>query len=97
MRTKYPKLTKSAQGRPCTLNIAGVCNYDPTTVVGCHIDSEEKGISRKSPDWFLVFGCSACHTALDQHLISEQDRLFYANRGLLRTWKIWIEEGLIKL
>jgi len=93
---KYPKLRKSARGRDCTLNTA-MCNYNPETVVLCHIDSEEKGMSRKSPDWYAAFGCSECHTALDQHMMVEEERLFYANRGLLRTWKIWIEEGLIKI
>ena len=94
-RLRTMKLRNSARGRDCTLNIAGACNYTPATVVLCHIDSEEKGMGIKSPDWFAVFGCSDCHSALDGHEV--EDRHFYINRALLRTWKVWIEEDIIKI
>ena len=29
-------IRKAARGEECTLNIAGVCSYDPETVVLCH-------------------------------------------------------------
>ena len=94
---KITKLRKSAKGRECTLQIVGICNYNPETTVLAHIDSEAKGMGYKSPDYFGVFACSDCHAALDQHKLTELDRLFYSNRGLLRTWAIWIDEGLIKI
>ena len=43
-------IRKAAKGEECTLNIAGVCSYDPETVVLCHFPSElrliERGIVR---------------------------------------------------
>jgi len=92
---KYPKLRKSAKGRNCTLNVPGICSYNPETVVLCHIDSEGKGMGIKSPDWFAVFGCYACHRVLDSHEL--EDRHFYINRALYRTWKQWVEEGIINI
>ena len=94
---KYKKLRDSARSQQCVLNIAEICNYNEETTVLAHVDSEEKGMSRKSPDWFAVFSCSDCHAHLDQHRMSEEDRLFYTQRGLLRTWKFWIDAGLIEI
>lgn len=94
MARKFPKLRKSARGRDCTIE-SEVCNYNPETTVLCHIDSEEKGMGIKSPDYFAVFACSACHQALDGHDLDDRD--WYINRALLRTWGIWIDEGIIKI
>ena len=93
---KNNKLRQSAKGRDCTFNVVGHCNYDSETVVLCHIDSEFKGMSMKSPDFFGGFGCSGCHAWLDQHLGTEEDRLFYSLRALCRTQKQWFDEGVIK-
>lgn len=90
-------LTKSAKGQDCTLNVAGVCSYDSETVVLAHIDSEFKGMAKKSPDHFAVFACAACHRWMDQHIGSEEDRLYYSLRALGRTWEYWISTGVIKL
>lgn len=35
-RLKMSAIRKAARGEECTLNIAGVCSYDPETVVLCH-------------------------------------------------------------
>ena len=37
-------IRKAARGEECTLNIAGVCSYDPETVVLCHFPSDSHGI-----------------------------------------------------
>ena len=42
-------IRKAAKGEECTLNIAGVCSYDPETVVLCHFPSDSHGIGFKSP------------------------------------------------
>ena len=43
-------IRKAAKGEQCTLNIAGVCNYNPETVVFCHFPSETHGMGLKSDD-----------------------------------------------
>ncbi|MDB4726138.1 DUF1364 domain-containing protein [bacterium] len=91
------KLKQSARGEDCTFNVVDVCNYSPETTVLCHIDSEDKGMGIKSHDFFGGFGCSSCHAWLDQHRGSEEDRLFYSLRALNRTWKRWIELGLVTI
>lgn len=54
-------------------------------------------MSNKGPDYFAAFGCYACHEALDQHRLSNEDELFYWLRGIARTWLSWTETGLIIL
>lgn len=90
-------LRRSARGQNCTLNVAGVCNYNPETVVLCHLDSEFKGIGKKSPDHFAVYGCHDCHAWLDQHKGSQEDRLFYSLRALGRTHNQMIKDGVLKI
>ena len=58
-------IRKAAKGEECTLNIAGVCSYDPETVVLCHFPSDSHGIGFKSPDVSAGFGCAKCHDALE--------------------------------
>ena len=94
-RIESKKLRDSARNQECTLNVAGVCNYDSATTVLCHLPSEDKGMAKKSHDYFAAFGCSACHTWLDGNQGDEVDRLFYWLRGVKRTLEIWIREGLV--
>ena len=42
-------IRKAARGEECTLNIAGVCSYDPDTVVLCHFPSDSHGIGFNQP------------------------------------------------
>lgn len=94
------KLKKSSRGKPCTLQIAGVCNGDWDTVVACHLPDETHGIALKSTDLAMVDGCSACHDVLDRrnmHVEFESNRDFYMRRAMVRTWNRWIEEGLVKV
>lgn len=89
------KLRDSAKGEECTFNIAGVCSYDNTQTVLCHAPTEWKGHANKSPDYCAAFGCYACHNALDGHKIARDERNFYWMRAQQRTWKFWVEKGLI--
>lgn len=92
------KLRNSARGQRCTLQIPGVCNHDPETVVLCHLPSEVKGIGNKGHDYHGAFGCSACHEALDHHQLPERwHEYFYWLRGLQRTQNAWVEAGLLVL
>lgn len=79
------------------MQVAGVCNYNPETVVLAHINTDGSAMGAKSSDYSACFCCSACHAWLDQNKGTELDRLFYTRRALVRTWTIWVESGLIKL
>lgn len=93
------KLRQSARGQQCTLQISGVCNHDPETTVLAHLPDESKGMGRKADDICACFACSACHDVLDGRInhwpITEADREFYMRRALIRTWRKWVEMGLI--
>jgi len=97
---KYPKLTKSAKGEDCTLQIFPYCNGDPETVVLCHLPSGS-GMGQKSPDWFAVYGCSSCHDILDGRVsradVSDDTKDILSLGALYRTWERMIEKGLIKI
>ena len=99
MRIESKKLRDSARGESCTLNIAGICTYDDSTVVLCHLSYESHGMGRKSDDIVAAFGCHACHDAIDGRAghLSPEDREYYARRGMVRTWRRWIERGLVKV
>ena len=94
------KLTEAARGQDCTLQIHPYCNGNPETVVGCHINCEDKGWSLKSPDWWLVDGCSSCHDVIDGRMktdLSSEEVQNCVMRGLYRTIKRRIEQGLISV
>lgn len=91
-------LRDSARGEACTLNIASVCNYDPATVVLCHLPFVAgTGGGQKAPDYCAAYGCSACHDAMDSRsmVLSKVDKVFYGARGLIRTQRRMIDKGLI--
>ena len=94
------KLTEAARGQDCKLQIFPYCNGDPATTVPCHINSEDKGIGNKSPDWWLVDGCSTCHDIIDgrkQTALTAYDIECCIMRALYRTLKNRIERGLIEI
>jgi len=95
MSFKSNKLRKSANGQDCTLNVVGVCNYNPETTVLCHINTEGSIMGGKSDDFSACFGCSSCHEWLDRNKGTEEDRLYYTRRAMVRTWRKWIDLGLI--
>jgi hypothetical protein len=59
------KLRDSARDEECTLEILGVCNSDPSTVVLCHFPDECGGMAMKTDDICAGYGCSSCHVAID--------------------------------
>lgn len=92
------KLRDSASGQDCTLNIAGICNYDDATTVLAHLPDESHGMSQKADDISGAFACSECHDCIDgRHTVklSSEDKEFYMRRGMVRTWRHWIDSGLI--
>ena len=53
------KITNAARDQDCTLNILGVCNFDPATVVFCHFPYESHVTSarylsdfERTAEWF---------------------------------------------
>lgn len=98
MRTKTTPLRQSAKGESCTLNVAGVCNYNSETVVLCHLPIlADHGFSTKVADYCAAYGCSACHDWIDNRngVHPYEERLYYAARGLVRTQQRMIEKRLI--
>lgn len=95
------KLTEAAKGQSCTIQLYPYCNENPETVVFCHMNSEDKGMSKKSPDWWGADGCSTCHDIVDRRMRvkdiwdDEIDAAFV--RGVYRTLKRRIEQRLIIL
>lgn len=97
---KSKNLRDSANGQDCTLNIAGVCNYDSSTVVLCHFPDESKGIGKKSDDISSGFGCSCCHDVVDGRRKSvewDSAKNWYMRRAQTRTLRKWIEMGIVEI
>lgn len=83
------KLTKAARDQECTLQLYPYCDGDTEKTVPAHLNSEQKGMANKSPDWWLVDACSTCHAIIDGHRkvddISEVELLQAKLRALFRT------------
>ena len=89
-------IRKSAKGEDCTLNIAGVCNYDNSTTVLCHFPSETSGKGKKSTDFSAGYGCCRCHDVIDGRVkYSGNDLDFYMRRSQTRTLHRLMEKGLV--
>jgi len=95
-------LRKEAKGRPCMINIPGICNNNPDTVVLCHLNNKRLfgiGIGQKVPDIFGAWGCSACHDAVDgrSRILPEYDYTMVFYEAVFRTQKVLLDEGKIKI
>lgn len=94
------KIRKSARGQDCQLMIYPYCNHKPETTVLCHLPSEQKGMSIKSPDWWAAYGCSTCHDIIDGRMktdLSIEDIKHCMMRGLFRTQKLLFENQLLEV
>lgn len=94
------KLTKAARGQECTIQLYPYCNFDSETTVFAHAPSEDKGMARKSPDWWGADSCSTCHDILDGRRKTDIPKCEIESahtRGVFRTIKRRIEQGLIKI
>lgn len=94
-RTESEKLRRSANGRDCTMQVANVCNYRTDTTVLAHIQVDGGKMGGKADDFSACFCCADCHAWLDQYIGSEEERLFYSLRAIIRTQRIWVAEGLM--
>ena len=89
------KYLNAARGQPCSLLIPNVCNGDWETTVAAHIRDEGTGRSIKASDISTVDACYSCHAFLDQNVLTREEWLFYALRGLQRTLERRIEQGVL--
>ena len=92
-------IRNAAKGQDCTVNIVGVCNYNPETVVFAHYPSEGKGMGIKSSDLSGGFSCEGCHSALDgrtKHAnLDYGEREFYMRRSMVRTLEKLADMGIL--
>jgi hypothetical protein len=105
MKRSVPKMTparRSAEREDCTLNVAGVCNYNPETVVLTHFRwIGDCGAGIKPTDLQAAYGCSECNrwtdspTPAERNDTYEADRNFYAVRALVRTHLRMLAKGII--
>lgn len=95
------KLLDSARDQPCTMQVPGVCNHDPSTTVSAHIHDETFGFGVKADDLSSVHACMACHNWLDrgEHLgkVDPADVLRIILRAMQRTLRNRIERGFIRI
>lgn len=91
------KYLAGSKGATCAFRIPGVCNGDWSTTVPCHIRDGNNGMGQKASDISVSNGCSACHDAMDGRsmVLSREDWLFYALRGLQETLQQRFEAGLL--
>jgi len=93
------KITGAARGEQCTLQIAGVCNGNPETVVFCHYPHESHGIGMKATDLSGGFGCSACHDVVDGRVRNPEfggaAQDWYMRRSQIRTLERLFERGIL--
>jgi len=101
---KSKAIRQSAKGEDCTLNIAGVCNYNPETTVLAHLPDESKGMGRKSDDISACYACSDCHDVIDGRsmkkltvLVEDGELEWYMRRAMVRTWRRLVDKGIISI
>ena len=93
-------LRKEAKGRPCMVQVPGVCNNSPETTVLAHLNVP--GLNVKAHDLHGAWACSNCHAWLDYgwalaskfgHSVSRTERDFYHYEAIIRTQQHLIKEG----
>jgi len=99
MNLDLPELRNTARGQACTLNVPGVCNYDPATTVWCHANtlSAGKGMRLKASDPAGCFGCSACHHWLDFGPAPFDVKLATFCAALIKTYCALFGQGLLRV
>lgn len=92
------RIRNAARGENCTVNIVGVCSYNPESTVLAHLPDESKGMGKKADDISAVFACYNCHQAIDRREYNrefEESREWYLRRAMVRTWRRLIEMGIV--
>lgn len=101
MKLRSQKYRDAANGQPCTMNIMGVCNYDPATTVLAHLPGENNGTGTKVCDLNAVDACSECHGVIDGVAPWPGDEAkykeWYFRRALHRTVFRRLSSGVLKI
>ena len=100
MNKPSKRIRNSARGEDCDLMIHPYCHNNSETVVLCHLPSEAKGMGKKSPDFWAVYGCFDCHEIIDGKRrvdLSPHEIVNCMMRGLFRTQNKLIEKGLMRI
>jgi len=91
---KSTAIRKAARGQDCTMQVVGVCNFNPETTIHAHFPSEIAGY--KATDISGGQICSACHDWIDRRIPSDDsDREFYMRRSQVRTMTRLVDMGII--
>ena len=99
---RSPLIRRSARGMPCTFQIAGVCRYDWSTVVLCHLETpRQKGTSTKASDINAAYGCLHCHDLIDMRderwVIHREYFEFYKRRAINRTLHLLLKQDILQI
>jgi hypothetical protein len=101
-RSLMTKIRQSARGEDCTINLPGVCNYNPETSVWAHSNRYEhgKGMGLKAKDEHGAYACYDCHMVYDrqkkrpEHLsLDNVEEAF--TMAMLKSRQILKNKGLI--
>ena len=91
-------LRESAKGQECMIRLPGICNFNPSTTVLCHLNGA--GMAIKHDDLHAAFGCSNCHAAVDGRALhnysADQIRLMFLE-AIIRTQIWWLQHGYIHI
>lgn len=96
--SKQTKITKSARGRDCEIQLEGVCNFNPETVIFCHLGGG--GMGMKSSDLHGAYGCYDCHMVIDGHAksdFSQEELELRFFQAMIRTQIILLALGLVRI
>ncbi len=94
-RLSSEKYLRGSKGQPCSMRIPGHCVGGTETTVPAHIRDRWKGGGNKASDISVANACFGCHRAFDQGLLTKEEWLTYALRGLQETLEQRIEAGLL--
>ena len=96
------KIRESAKGKDCLVRLENICNGNPETTILAHLNGG--GMGKKRLDIHAAYCCSDCHREIDRlpnlnHVVHFEDalKIIKFHEGVLRTQKIMLEQGLIKI
>jgi hypothetical protein len=101
---KLKKIRDSARGQDCTIR-SPWCSPGPEneTVVLAHYHEPGHGtMGGKSDDTSAAYACNTCHDWLDGRFKPKAgdhpwiDKEFHWFRGMRETWRLFIENGVLK-
>lgn len=96
------KVTESARGEMCTMNMPD-CRYDTETTVWAHANYDYcgKGTGIKASDIFGCYACQSCHDLYDGRRkdptvnVESAERYFW--RAHVKSMNRLIELGIVKI